>query len=822
MKFKPAAIAILLWSLLSSNTLVAQQPLVRHIDATRISTPIKMDGQLDETVWKTAPAINNFVLLRPNPGKPEEFDSRTEMYVLYDNDAIYFSGFCHEKSKDSIAKELVGRDKIGANDFAGIFIDTYHDRINAVGFFVTPLNEQYDARYASNGEDDSWNAVYETATKIVQGGWTFEMKIPYSSLRFNKKDVQLWGINFMRKRSKVQAQYTWNEVKPTVDGFVNQYGDISIPDKILPPMRLSFSPYFSTYYNSFDDKNSSTKNTSASVNGGMDIKYGINESFTLDATLIPDFGQVQSDNRVLNTYPFEIKYDEKRPFFIEGTELFNKGGLFYSRRIGGAPLHYYGANNQLAPDEKIIKNPAEVKLLNATKISGRNKKNLGMGFFNAVVNESFATARDNNGNSRKIATSPLTNYNIFVLDQSMKNNSSVTLINTNVLRSGKDYDANVTAGIFNINNKKNTWNVSGQYAKSVLSGNALPGGKNISGNAAQLSLGKTGGRFNFQLWNDLQDDKYNQNDLGYATNNNYFDKSLWVGYKFVKPSTWFNNLYINFNSYYSHRYKPFMYQSFNINPNVNGQLKNLWYAGVNFSYNSAQNDFYESRKDSIFKRASSVGAGAWINSNFAKKYYFEIQFFTRKQSKFDANGSEISTSQNFRLNDHISFTLSNNFEMAARSPGFAAIDTTNRASVFGLRHIRSVENVFSTKYNFNNKMGITARIRHYWSKVEFQSNDMYSLGADGQLIPGYSFYGNPNRNYDDFTMDLVYTWQFAPGSFVNVVWKNSGYGDLNNNTGMNYFKNLDATVNELSHNNNLSLKILYYLDYNKLKKRRKV
>lgn len=809
-RFLKLALVLLTW--LGQHAVYAQQPLCRQTTATRISSSIKIDGELNEIAWKNTPVISNFILLRPNPGKSEEQDSRTEMYVLYDDNAIYVAGFCHERNKDSVSKELVGRDQIGVNDFAAIFIDTYHDRINAVGFFVTPLNEQYDARYSSNNEDASWNAVYQTATKIVNGGWTFEMKIPYSCLRFNKKDVQLWGVNFMRKRSKVQAQYTWNEVKPTVDGFVNQYGNLSIPDRILPPMRLSLTPYFSTYYNNAYDKSNNSRTPTASVNGGMDIKYGINESFTLDATLVPDFGQVQSDNKILNTTPFEVKYDEKRPFFIEGTDLFNKGGLFYSRRIGGQPIHYYDAYNQLG-NKETISNPAEAKLLNAIKLSGRTKSNLGIGVFNALVNESYATITDSVGAARKVLTNPLTNYNIFVLDQSLKHNSSVTFINTNVMRSGQDYDADVSSALFNINNKKNTWNVSGQYAKSLLTGNH----HSVSGNAANFSFGKTGGRFNFQFWNDMQDDKYNQNDMGYATNNNYYSKGLWVGYKYVKPSTWFNNLYINFNSNYSHRFKPFMYQSLNISPNVNGQLKNLWYASVNFNYNAAQNDFYESRNSLVFKRASSIGGGFAISSNSAKKYFFDFELYGRKQGQYGGKGTDLFISQRYRLNDHISVTLGNSVSAAKNTPGFAALVSSN--SVFGLRKTRSVENVLSTKYNFNNKMGITARVRHYWSKVEYPDAQFFNLGPDGYLQPHAIFTGNADQNYDAFTLDLVYSWEFAPGSFVNIVWKNSAYDDLNNNTRLDYFKNLDQTVRNINHDNNLSLKVLYYLDYNRFRKK---
>src|SRR5258705_10304557 len=160
---------------------------------------------------------------------------------------------------------------------------------------------------------------------------------------------------------------------------------------IKPPLRLSFSPYFSSYVNNYPYNTPGIKNTTTSLNGGMDVKYGINDAFTLDMTLIPDFGQVQSDNQVLNLSPFEVKYNENRSFFTEGTELFNKGNLFYSRRIGGTPIHFGDVSGQLGANERVLKNPTESKLINATKVSGRTTKGLGVGFFNALTKPMYAT-----------------------------------------------------------------------------------------------------------------------------------------------------------------------------------------------------------------------------------------------------------------------------------------------------------------------------------------------------------------------------------------------------------------------------------------------
>jgi hypothetical protein len=297
--------------------------------------------------------------------------------------------------------------------------------------------------------------------------------------------------------------------------------------------------------------------------------------------LIPDFGQVQSDNHVMNLTPFEVKYNENRPFFTEGTELFNKGNLFYSRRIGGQPMHLYDVYNNISSDETVVRNPTESKLINASKISGRTQKGLGIGFLNAVTKAQYATIENVNTKEQwEYETNPLTNYNIFVLNQSLKHNSSVSLVNTNTWRSGPDYDANVTAGLFDFNDKKNMWNAGGKAAVSTLLGYE-PNGDSKTGYSQQLYFGKTSGRFNFNVWQELTDTKFSSNDLGYFTNNNFLDHGAWVGYKWTKPKNWYNRIGINFNVNLSYLFTPIG----TIDENINDQIlismvmfaKKLWF-----------------------------------------------------------------------------------------------------------------------------------------------------------------------------------------------------------------------------------------------------
>lgn len=800
-------------ALFSIYTFVFAQLVIRKQAATRTNTAIKIDGYINDAEWKSAQAFTDFTEFRPKPGRKEDYANRTEMWMLYDNTSIYVAGYCHERTKDSVARELVGRDKIGSSDFAGIVVDTYNDKINGSEFFVTPYGEQYDAKVApdpsgiNGGEDYTWNAVWESEARVVADGWTFEMKIPYSALRFSSKSIQTWGLNLMRRRSITQQQVTWNILDLNKNGFINQEGEWTGLENIKAPLRLSFSPYLSTYINHYPYKTSGVKDLTSGINGGMDLKYGINSSFTLDMTLVPDFGQVQSDNQVLNLTPFEVKYNENRPFFTEGTELFNKGHLFYSRRVGGVPLHH--RDIVLHTNEHIILNPTESKLINATKISGRTAKGLGIGFFNAITKPMYASLEDDNGKTRQVQTSPLTNYNIFVLNQSLKNNSGLSFINTNVLRKDTGYNANVSAIVFDYNDKKAMYSGTGKISVSNLS---YAHGRNVTGYSHYLSFGKSGGSFNYAYTQQLINDKYNINDLGILFNNNFIEHDFSLDRKWTEPTKLYNNIFLNNTVNYITRYTPSTYQSLKEDLNLNGQLKNLIKFGLNILYEFKGNDFYEPRVAGRFYKTSPfLMYGAFIITNPSKKYQFGAGIFHGTSPRFDRSGINIKIRNFYRFTDKFSMDLTTNFSRINNDAGFA--DIVGNDIIFSRRNLMTVENIFNTKYNFNKRSGITLRARHYWSKVEPQ--EFFTLATDGNLISNTAYHNNLNNNLNIFNIDMVYTWEFAPGSFVNVVYKNSVFtGDqfVYNS----YVKNFNNTLNA-PQNNNLSFKIIYYLDYLKLK-----
>ncbi len=420
----------------------------KQITIDRIQETPKIDGKLDDAAWKDAAIATNFVERQPNNGRPIPDSLATRVKVVYDDLGIYFGAEMLDPDPSEIRKELTERDDIGNDDFFFILLNGYNDRQQSMQFIVTAAGVQYDAKMTNGNEDSSWNAIWYSGVDLNGRGWTAEVFIPYSELRFPEKDIHEWGLQMEREFKRSGTRYSWSPINTAKGSFSIYDGEIHGIENIQTPTRLSVQPYVSTYLNNYDGE------TTTSFNGGMDLKYGINDAFTLDMILVPDFGQTRFDESVLNLSAFEVQYDEQRPFFTEGTELFTKGDLFYSRRVGGVPF----GDVELSEEEEIENFPASVDLINALKVSGRTDGGLGIGFFNAITEKTYVKIKNTEtGESRRELIEPVTNYNILVLDQRYGDNSSISLVNTNTTREGHFRDANATGLYLDHTNESNTY-----------------------------------------------------------------------------------------------------------------------------------------------------------------------------------------------------------------------------------------------------------------------------------------------------------------------------------------------------------------------------
>ena len=585
---------------------------------------------------------------------------------------------------------------------------------------------------------------------------------------------------------------------------------------IKSPFRLSATPFVSVYGENYRDKSVQPSTSwGRSFNAGMDVKYGINDAFTLDMTLIPDFGQARSDNQVLNLSPFEVRFDENRQFFTEGLELFNKGGLFYSRRVGGRPLHFWDVENQLSETEEIISNPVQTQLINATKVSGRTTKGLGVGVFNALSAKTSATIRDNEtGTERSVETSPLTNYNVTVFDQNLKNNSYITFINTNVLRFGDDYEANVTGAQFELKNKANSYSIRGVGALSQKYFSE----KTDLGHRYSVGLRKTSGKIQAGLFYNEESDTYDPNDLGFINNNNERSYEMYVEFNQTKAFGPFNSGGLGLWSEYSRLYSPNVYTDYKINFWAYARTKKFWHVNM-FTYHEpiTTYDYFETRTEGRFYKSPPFNMMGWsIGSDRRKKLAFGIYGNLRKHNEAGRYRWFLGVEPRFRANDKLNFSWEITNSIVNNDVGYVTkVGDKEEDIIFGIRKRKTLENIFKTNYNFNPNMALTFRMRHYWSRVKYNEDGFYLLKEDGTLRNS-DYIGSHDNNFNAFTIDMVYRWRFAPGSDIYIVWKNSIFNN-NEEAEIGYGDNLKDLF-DAPQSNSLSVKLIYYLDYDLLKK----
>lgn len=802
------------------GSVYSQQKTLQAIRLTH--PPPKIDGNLDDSAWYDAPVAADFIQNFPGFGQPAT--QKTEVKIIYDNAAIYIGAYLYD-NPELIRRQITARDEEQFKDldYFSVFFDTYNDHQNGFQFLVSSSNVQTDARLspgavAGFGEygDKTWNAVWDSKVSITNDGWVVEMKIPYISLRFAKKDIQNWGIQLLRSVRRNNETSFWNLVDPNVNGFVNQFGLLRNLVDIEPLLRLSFSPYVSTGVRNVPEKDG--YRTEWLKSGGMDVKYGINESFTLDATLIPDFGQVVSDNVVNNLTPYEIQFEEYRSFFTEGTEIFNKSGLFYSRRVGATPSGYSTVNDMAEddPNIEIIKNPGRTQLYNGIKFSGRTTKKLGIGFFNAVAAPMHAIIKDKTtGERKKIQTETLTNYNILVLDQALKGRSYVTFTNTNVMRSGKERDANVTGLDFSFYDKNNMFNAKGfaHYSKVFNTAGAYDG-YNTS-----LRLGKVSGKFQFYGQNVIRSLNYDPTDLGYLQTANLNTTTASLSYKQLTPTKSFLSYEYNVMSNYSRLYKPGEFNMLQVEASGFWYFKNFWDTKLTAAYLPDQYDYFViGAPFNQYARRPQYGYLALNGSTDSRKrlfidYHFLVADFFKNPEK---DYYILEGGVRYRFNNKLTLELSHRYETETDYIISAGRDNLDRP-VIAFVDFKDITSIVSGIYNFTSRINLTLRLRHYWSNVQVKR--MANLDDKGYPVSATPSLAEDNINF--FNADAFLTWDFRYGSRLVLGYKN-WLGDdqyVDATRYKRYVPNL-GQVFGLKHGNEATLRFIYFLDYNQLKKKR--
>ena len=785
----------------------------RTMVAVRTESRPELDGRLNDACWNAASAVGDFMQYEPDYGRPSRFASL--VMIIYTDDALYIGAKLFDPHPDSILRQMGNRDQDDLNaDYFAIGLDTYHNQQDAFIFKVYASGVQCDERM----QDKTYDAVWRSAVALMPDGWSLELEIPYSALRFPRQEVQVWGLQFERQIRRYREISRWNPEPQGVQNRLAWWGRLEGIQSVELPLRLSFNPYLSASLQHFPSKNAKQSDWSWFYNGGLDMKYGINQAYTLDMTLLPDFTQVKSDDKVKNLTAFETIYEEQRPFFREAVDLFDREKLFYSRRIGRTPAGFYQVTSTLDSAEVLIDNPAQARLINALKITGRSSKGLAIGVLNAITARMQAVIEDTlRGITRNVVTEPFTNYNILVADQALKNGSSVWIMNTGVLREDHFSRAIVTATGFKLYTPRQKWGMELSSALSQIFQHEVNDGFQATrGASLAFNVGKMSGIHQFTFSGRIVNKNYNANDLGITTQRDYFEKSVTYNYRIFNPIGRIRNL--TFKAIASHQHKISVCKTEQALLRIQMVTTNLRYttfwASIVVSPFHVY-DFYEPRTAGRYYALPRYG---FFSFNYSSDYRKPLAIdggVSFKTTEFDGSAITASLSPRIRLSERFFMVYTIKAEERHNDRGY--LENKGNDVVFVNRSVHGLENSLSASYNFRNNLSLTVWGRHYSYAGDY--DNYFRLNDAGQLVKWENYSGAKGFYFGTFNFETAFQWEFSPGSLLSLVWKNEAFSEDDNHS-LPFFDALSNTFSA-SQKNTLSLRLMYYFDYLYLRKWRR-
>jgi hypothetical protein len=656
-------IAIYLTAVIIISDCYSQDSIPKKIYETTFTeiAPV-IDGYMDDECWNMVDWSGDFIQVNPDEGKPPS--QETSFKILYDNDNLYVLIRANDKEADKISRIMTRRDYF-MGDMVEINIDSYFDKQTAFSFSAMASGAKGDEAVTQNGNnwDDSWNPVWYLKTSIDDKGWTAEMKIPFSQLRFGNKEEQVWGLQVMRHIWRLEERSRWQFIPKGAPGFVHLFGELRGIKNIKPKRNIELLPYSVARLERFEKEegNPFLDGKSSGLSAGLDGKIGITNDLTLDFTINPDFGQVEADPSEVNLTAFETYFSERRPFFIEGKNIYqfrpnqtivihnmSSDNLFYSRRIGRYPHHYPSLS-----EGEYVNMPDATTILGAAKISGKTRKGLSIGIMESVTANEKAEI-DSFGIRREESVEPLTNYFVSRLQQDFNKGESyiggiITAVNRNIENPAMNYlpSAAYTGGIDFLHTwKEREWYVAGNAEFSHIKGNEAaitalqrssaryyqrPDADYLSLDSSATSLSGFGGtvkfgrgsqkKLQFQTSVTVRSPGLEFNDIGYMRYSDVIHHGSWAAYYIRNPFAIFNNFYLNTNYWMYWNFSGELL-SFYTNMNFNTQFKNRWYLNGSSTFRSKSTSITLLRGGPSFISPRYMEMNLNISSDQSKKISF--------------------------------------------------------------------------------------------------------------------------------------------------------------------------------------------------------
>jgi hypothetical protein len=822
-----------------SDTLKKTSPQQPVYTSSRLITekPV-IDGKLNDQCWTKGTWAGNFRQWIPNEGAKPTYP--TEFNIQYDDKNLYVAIRCHDGEPHKILRQAGVRDEF-VGDMTGVNFDSYHDYRTGFEFTVTAWGQKIDLiLFNPNNWDTNWNAVWKIKTGLEDSAWVAEYEIPLSQLRYSGKDEQVWGLHVWRWISRLQEESDWEIQSKTGPGVLFNFGELQGINGLKKSRRLEIMPYAlgdlktmkAEPGNPFTDKGRAWGG-----NVGLDAKIGISSNFTVDMTVNPDFGQVESDPSVMNLTAFETFYEEKRPFFLEGLTIFDykfdNQSLFYSRRIGHSPSRTISPNDNL-----FVQTPDKTSIISALKFSGTTSKGLSVGLIQSVTANEFASLSDKNGNITSTKVEPLTSYSVARVQKGYNSGNTVIggiMTSTNRIINDKDLeflsnDA-YTGGLDLLHH----WKDKEFYVDARLIGSYINGSKeaitllqqssaryyqrpgasylkydtsatHLNGWGGKFMIGKgSKGRWKYSTGATWLSPGLELNDLGYMNTADEINQDNVVSYLINQPAWIFSTYDISLEQFNTWNFNG-TYLGSGAHLAFTSQFKNQWAFSANLIYHTKAVDTKILRGGYDMIMPQSVMTFGSANTNPSKKIIASFGY------SYEYRGDRLA--ENYQLTPGITYRPLNNLKIGLTANYMRNIDNlqyiSTVTSVPGDRYILGTISQKTLGLTFRVDLNLTPEfsIQYYgspfvslgaYSQLKYITNpkaanyeNRFEVYQDALLINGvYQLYDNtggtrmdysidnPDFNFHEFRSNLVAKWEYRLGSFIYLVWSSNKSGNTN-------------------------------------------
>lgn len=808
--FFAVVLVLISYSLLSAQT--------KSLQAIRTPTPPIIDGFGDDEVWKIAPKADKFVQREPVDGAPES--ERTEFQIAYDDNYLYVYAMMYDSNPDSIVARLARRDDIPESDWFGIGFDSYYDKQTAFVFIVLASGTKADNLTYNDGRDEdySWDPVWQSETKILPNGWSTEFKIPLSQIRF-AEGSDIWGMNVARRISRKQEETNWNLMSKQTDGVVSLFGTMTGMAEIKFTNAVEVLPYAVGASEHYPQTSDRVKIEKIRPDAGVDIKYGVSSNFTLDATFNPDFAQVEADPAVLNLTTFETFYPEKRPFFIEGTQILRfvtfggdfGPGLFYSRRIG-RPIGV-----RLPNDGSIItEEPRTATILGAAKFSGKTESGTSIGVLTGLTGEEEFSYRDTVGTLRTLRAEPSASFNLVRVKQDFWGNSNIGAIVTGTSRDGS-VPAYTTGTDWDIKFDSSKYRANGFLAVSHgvkyidKFGRIRTTQEMQQGSAGKFNIARVSGNWTYGAGYDFTSRKYFINDIGFFRSPNDYGVGVNGGYRNFTPGTIFRSYNFGGNVHLRWNYDR-MTLFREISANAFGQFLNYWSVSGGLNYSGSTQDPYEPRGYGVLIKPSSFFARAEIESDGRKPVIVNVEENIRT---FESGALVTNTQASLvvRPTSSMEYQLSFSYGIERKIDRFieAKTDSTvslNPIGIFGKSDVDGMDITLRSSILFTSELSLQIYNQFFWAKGKY---DTFSWLNSSRQLTSYPFTGNSDFNRTSLNSNVVLRWEYREGSTFYFVWSHGRGFFQNGGYNTDLLTNVENTFLRTSPDNVYVVKMSYWM-----------